>query len=256
MTEVSRRTAYATAVQKLLAAQKPARGTAAYSRHVNRPLGRRVAAWGSTVGMTPDQATGLSAVLSGSGIALLATVPPRWWSGLLIGLLLAAGYVMDSVDGQLARLGGGGSARGEWLDHTVDCFKTSTLHAAVLIGFFRWPPVDSDAVLLIPLGYLVVATATFFGWILMWSLRAAKPTSTVLADPAPESPWRRFLLLPTDYGALCIAFSVWGLPVVFLAVYSFFFIASAGALALALMKWWRELSEWDRARSAQGTVVG
>ena len=53
-------------------------------------------------------------------------------------VLLASGYVMDSVDGQLARLRGSGSLSGEYLDHTVDCVKTATLHLAVLISWYRF----------------------------------------------------------------------------------------------------------------------
>ena len=55
----------------LRAAQKPPRGTAAYSRYVNRPLGRIVAAVLHTVGMKPNQATAISATLSAGAIVLL-----------------------------------------------------------------------------------------------------------------------------------------------------------------------------------------
>ncbi len=241
---------YRSALDRLRAAQKPARGTAAYSRLVNRPLGRRVAAYASTVGMTPDQATGLSALCSGVGIAMIALVQPRWWVGIVVGLALMAGYVMDSVDGQLARLAGRGSVRGEWLDHTVDCIKTLTLHSAVLVAWFRWSPFESTAALLIPLGYTIVASTTFFGWILMWSLRAKNPSApSAPVDGDREHPLRMYLLLPTDYGALCVAFLLLGFPSVFAVVYSFFFAAAAAALALALVKWWRELTVVDSERS-------
>ena len=141
MTEqgATRSGSFADALRALRQAQKPALGTAAYSRHINRPLGRLVAAAVSTVGMTPNVATVLSALMSGSAIVLIAVVRPSVWVGLLIGVLLVAGYVMDSVDGQLARLYGGGSKAGEWLDHTIDCVKTLTLHLAVVISWYRFP---------------------------------------------------------------------------------------------------------------------
>jgi len=237
-----RRLGFASALQSLRAAQKPARGTAAYSRHVNRPAGRVVAAAASTRGMTPNQATVISATCSGVAILLLATVEPGWALTIAVPLLLAVGYVWDSVDGQLARLYGGGSRSGEWLDHTIDCFKTSSLHLAVLISWYRFPVADDAAVLLIPLGFSLVATVTFFGLILMPTLR---PKGTATSTPTGENPLRRWLLLPMDYGVLCLAFFTLAWPTVFLAVYTFLFAANAAALAVALRKWWRELRALD-----------
>lgn len=233
---------YVEALESLRQAQKPALGTAAYSRLVNRPLGRRVAAAVHVVGMTPNQATGISALLSGLGIALLALGRPGPALALAVALSLAAGYVMDSVDGQLARLRGGGSKSGEWLDHTIDCFKTSLLHLAVLVSWYRFPPAESRALLLIPMIFEVVAVVTYFGLILMPTLRP-KPSS----EPSlgQENPWRKWLLLPVDYGVLCWSFLSLAWPPAFGVTYSVLFCASAAALVLALRKWWRELRILD-----------
>ena len=240
-------------LQALRAAQKPSRGTAAYGRYVNRPAGRVVAAAAHTVGLTPDGATAISASLSGAGIVLLATVEPSVPMAVGVALLLASGYVMDSVDGQLARLRGRGSVRGEWLDHTVDCFKTSSLHLAVAISWFRFPPTHDRALLLVPLGFSVVQAVTYFGLILMPFLRersrgAASPapsSSTSGAEPPPENPLRKWLILPTDYGFLCWVFVLLAWPHTFTVVYSVLFALSAAMLALALLKWWRELTALD-----------
>ncbi|MET0819350.1 MAG: CDP-alcohol phosphatidyltransferase family protein [Aeromicrobium sp.] len=242
-------------LEMLRAAQKPARGTAAYSRLINRPTGRLVAAAANTVGMTPNQATAISASLSGAGIAVLAVAEPHVWVGFCVAVLLAAGYVMDSVDGQLARLRGGGSKNGEWLDHTVDCVKTATLHLAVLISWYRFPPVDGDAVLLIPLGFEVVAAVTYFGLILMPTLRPAGTHGSTLSDQtAPENPLRKYVLLPVDYGFVCWTFVLLGWPETFLWVYTAVFAAAAGALSIALRKWWQETRAIDRASAAGRTV--
>lgn len=241
-------------LQALRAAQKPARGTAAYSRLVNRPAGRIVAAAVNTFGMRPNHATAVSATLSGAGILLVAVAEPSWWVGIVIAILLAGGYVMDSVDGQLARLRGGGSKSGEWLDHTIDCFKTATLHLAVLISWYRHPVSDSEWVLLIPIGFEVVAAVTYFGLILMPTLRPASARGSILNEDEPENPLRKYLLLPIDYGVVCWIFVVFGFSDVFLGVYSFMFVAGAGALAIALRKWWREAREID-ATIAAGRVT-
>lgn len=233
----------------LRAAQKPARGTAAYSRLVNRPAGRIVAAAANTVGMTPNQATAISATCTGIGIAVIALATPSFAVGMLIALLLAAGYVMDSVDGQLARLRGGGSKNGEWLDHTVDCFKTASIHLAVLIMLFRHPIVDSAAILLIPIGFEIVAVVTYFGLILMPTLRPEGSSGSTLDTGEAEHPLRKYLLLPADYGVMCWVFVLIGFPTAFVSAYAFLFVASAALLALALVKWWRETRAIDSART-------
>lgn len=232
-------------LEALAQAQKPSLNTAAYSRLVNRPAGRVVAAAAHTVGASPNQVTAVSATLSAAGLAVLALVEPRWWTGILVAVLLAAGYVLDSSDGQLARLRGSGSRSGEWLDHTIDCFKTASLHLAVLVSWYRFGPV-TDGWLLVPLGFEVVAVVTYFGLILMPTLRPA-PVTGPPGSPASvhENPLRKWALLPMDYGAQCWMFVLLGFGAVFTWVYALVFVCNAAALAIALRKWWRELRVLD-----------
>lgn len=236
------RLGYRDHVAALQRAQKPSRGTAAYSRHVNRPAGRRVAAAAHLVGMSPNQATAISACLSAGGLLLLALGPGSVWAGVVVATLLALGYVMDSVDGQLARLRTQGSPAGEWLDHTVDCAKTSALHLAVLVAWYRHPPVEADSVLLIPLGFQVVDVVCFFGLVMLPLLRALHGPAATGVSPTPERPWRQWLILPTDYGVFCWMFVLLGWPALFLSFYTLLFAVNTAALALGLRKWWRELN--------------
>lgn len=237
---------YRSNLASLRQAQKPARGTAAYSRLVNRPLGRRVAAAAATVGMTPNVATVISALLSGTGLLLVALVEPTPLLGVAVALLLAAGYVMDSVDGQLARLAGSGSRAGEWFDHTVDCFKTTGLHLCVLVSFFRFPPIEHSWALLVPLVYALVQTVTYFELIVMPYLRQGAPAPAVAPGPPPaEHPLRTWVVLPTDYGTLLWSFALLGFPLAFLSFYGFLAAVNVLALAWGLRKWWRELRAID-----------
>ena len=231
-------------------AQKPSRGTAAYSRHVNRPVARHVAAWTHSFGLTPNAATAISATLSAAGLVILATQRPTVLAGLAVALLLAAGYVMDSVDGQLARLRGSGSLSGEMLDHTVDCVKTVSLHLAVLISFFRFPPADDRTWLLVPIAFLVVDVVSFFGLVTMPLLRRLyrSPGAGTGTAPAPEHPLRRFVLLPTDYGTFCWMFVLLGWPRLFLLAYTAMFVVNAVVMVPVLAKWWRELRVLDGVR--------
>ncbi len=232
-------------LESLRRAQKPARGTAAYSRLVNRPLGRRVAAAAALSGMSPNAATVVSACLSGAALLLVALVRPEPWVGILAAVLLAAGYVMDSVDGQLARLTGSGSRSGEWFDHTVDCFKTTGLHLCVLVSFYRFPPVDGSWVLLVPLVFTLVQTVTYFELILMPYLRRKEGTPTPDTAPGAEHPLRTWLLLPTDYGTLLWCFALLGWSTSFVVGYGLLAAANTAALVWGLRKWWGELRALD-----------
>jgi phosphatidylglycerophosphate synthase len=229
-------------VRRLSSAQKGAAGAPAYSRFVNRPAGRVLAALAHRAHLTPNAVTGLSAVATLSGLAVLVTVRPSWWAGPVVAASLLLGSALDSADGQLARLRGGGSPAGEWLDHMVDAVKASSLHLAVLVGLFRFGTVDSGALLLVPLGYCVVDAVTYFGTMLNESLRARHGAPTRAQPSAVRAGIRRSLLnLPTDYGLLCLVLALVGLPAVFLPAYTLMFTAAAGYLVLASGKWFREM---------------
>ena len=122
----------------------------------------------------PNQVSLISAAFTFTGIVLLATVPPSIVLGIIVWLLLAVGYAWDSADGQVARLRGGGSLAGEWLDHVLDSTKLVALPLAVAIGWYRFFPLPSDLWLLVPLGFAVISTVTFFGMILNDLLRGKK----------------------------------------------------------------------------------
>ncbi|QEU82849.1 CDP-alcohol phosphatidyltransferase family protein [Streptomyces subrutilus] len=235
-----------TALRELRGAQKSAKGVSLYSRFVNRPVGRYLAAGSYGIGLTPNQVTLVSAALSFAGAAAVALVAPSWGLGAAVWALLALGFAFDSADGQLARLRGGGSASGEWLDHVVDCAKLTALHTCVLIAFYRFPEeygTGADGWLLVPLGFQFAAVVTFFGGLLTEKL---KPKAAPGSPAAAPSTVRAVALLPVDYGVFCLVFLLVGGGGLFRWAY-----AGAGALAglflLAfLAKWYRELSAVPR----------
>ncbi|WP_374009477.1 CDP-alcohol phosphatidyltransferase family protein [Leifsonia sp. LS-T14] len=251
----SGRPRYLDVVRDLAAAQKAkAAGAPPYSIHVNRPAGRLIAAAAFRAGLTPNAVTAISAVFTFSGIALIAFVPPTWWLGVLTWLLLAVGYAFDSADGQLARLRGGGSFAGEWLDHVIDCVKISSLHLAVLITAYLHFGLPSAALLLVPLVFAIIAAAEFFTMILNDQLKrvAAAGTRTPPATSGGRrSLLRSVLLAPTDYGILCLIFLTLGAPPVFFVIYSLMFLGNLGHFALALVKWFGDMRALDAAKSAE-----
>lgn len=236
------------AIDRLRSAQKSSRGAPAYSRFVNRPLGRVFAAVFFVGRWTPDQVTLLSALFTFTGIGVIAFAPPTWYVGIGVTLLLAIGYALDSADGQLARLRGGGSATGEWLDHMMDAIKMSTIHLAVLLCWFR----SFDLALgwmAVPIVFQVVSTVFFFGVILTELLRRTKSAGAA-APPANDrrsSTLYSLAVLPADYGLLLLSFVLLGWHPGFVFVYTALAALNLAILALSLPRWHRSLSAASRA---------
>ncbi|WP_079189504.1 CDP-alcohol phosphatidyltransferase family protein [Actinacidiphila paucisporea] len=230
------RLGYGEALRRLAGAQKGAKGVSLYSRYVNRPVGRLLAAGAYRARMTPNQVTLVSGAFSGAGIAALAVAAPSWGLAVAVWGALAVGFAFDSADGQLARLLGTGGPAGEWLDHVVDCAKITALHAAVLITFYRHFALPGDGWLLLPLGFQLAAVMIFFGGLLADKL---KPKSKA-GDAAP-SRLRAVALLPVDYGVFCAVFLLLGSQDAFRYAYLAFFAVHAVFLAAFLTKWFREI---------------
>jgi phosphatidylglycerophosphate synthase len=233
---------YRDTLRRLSSAQKSAaRSAPAYSRFVNRKLGRFLAAWAYRAGLTPNQVTGISAAFTFTGIGLLAVLPQTWWTGVAVALALVVGYAFDSADGQVARLRGGGSPAGEWLDHVVDSVKVAALPLAVLVSFARAESMP-EAWLLVPLLGTVASAVYFFAMILTEQLRRQRGVvSRASADPR-KSLVRSLLVIPTDYGLLCLSFLLLGLPQAFAVVFTAIMAATALFTVLAAVKWFREIN--------------
>lgn len=232
-----------TVLRELRGAQKPSKGVSLYSRYVNRPAGRLLAAGAYRLGLTPNQVTATSAAFTFAAIAAVALLEPSWWLGVAVHAGLAVGFAFDSADGQLARLTGRGGPDGEWLDHVVDCAKMILVHSAVLISFHRFGGLPGEGWLLLPLGFLFVAVLTFCAGLLREQLgRAAARAAPVPAGAAaPASRVRAVALLPADYGVFCLVFLLLGAPGAFRAGYAALAAVHAVFLVAFLAKWFREL---------------
>ncbi|MFF2539880.1 CDP-alcohol phosphatidyltransferase family protein [Streptomyces cyaneofuscatus] len=231
-----------TVLRELRGAQKSAKGVSLYSRYVNRPAGRILAAGAYRAGLTPNQVTLISALFTYAALAAVALVEPSWTLALLVYAALAIGFAFDSADGQLARLTGRGGPDGEWLDHVVDCGKLVLVHTAVLISFHRFGELPSDAWLLLPLGFQLAAVVTFCAGLLREKLgKAAAAGATAGTPAAPVSRVRAVALLPADYGVFCLVFLLLGAPGAFRAGYAVLAVVHTLFLAAFLTKWFREL---------------
>lgn len=222
---------------RLAAAQKSGAGVPFYMRVVNRRAGRLIAAVAARAGRTPDEMTALSALLGVAGLLVLVLAPPTLGTAVLVVVLLQAGFAFDSADGQLARLTGGGSSAGEWLDHVVDAARVLLLHLAVAVALVRHTDVG-EGWLLLPLGFAVVASVRFFAQILAEQLASSSPV------PAPAAPARRsssWIQTPADAGVVNLVFLLWAWTPLFLAGYAALAVANAVLLLATLRRKHRAL---------------
>ena len=63
--------------------------------------------------------------------------------------------------------------------------------------------------------------------------------------PAPST-CASLLVIPTDYGVMCLVFVLLGASTLFFGAYTVLFVANAGFLLLALVKWFRDMAALDR----------
>lgn len=228
--------------QRLADAQKPADGVPAYLRWVNRRAGRFFAACAYGLKTTPNVVTLVSAAVSFAGLVVLVAAPVAVWTGVVVAVLLALGFALDSADGQLARLYRMSSATGEWLDHVADAFRAPMFHAAVALALVL--KTDGKTWLVaVALVWCVVTAGQFLSQILAESMvrRAgrAQTRGGVL---------RSFVLLPTDTGVQCWMFVLWGVPVLFAVVYTALAVIAVVHSAVSLRRRFRDLTALDRAR--------
>lgn len=249
-------TGFRGAISALAAAQKSSKGAPAYSRFVNRPLGRVFAAAAYVTGRTPNQVTLISAVFTYGAIAMIALVRPALWSSLLVLVGLVVGYALDAADGQLARLRGGGSVTGEWLDHTVDALKIGILHLAVAISWFRFQEDWPREWILVALGFQAVATVQFFSILLMDQLRRAHrgTTGALMPDGSKASVIYSMMVIPSDYGLLCVVLGTMFAGELFRVLYTFLFACNLALLVVALPKRYREVGSYAKAAADKGTA--
>ncbi|MGB3731834.1 CDP-alcohol phosphatidyltransferase family protein [Microbacterium sp.] len=229
------------AYRRLASAQKGhARGAPGYSVYINRRIGRFLAACAHRWGLTPNHATIISAAHTFAALVILLLVTPSAWGGIVVAVLLVLGYAWDSADGQLARLRGGGSLSGEWLDHFIDAFKLASIHLVVLVALWWHTPFRDTAWLVVPLVFSVVQVVTFFGMLLN-DLLKGKVGVRSTHSRGGGTLRRSMLLVPTDYGLLCLIFVLWGWLSVFLVMYTALCLLNGGFLLLAAVKWFREI---------------
>lgn len=241
---VDRAAKVATIKAALAAAQKSNRNAPAYSRWINRPLGRIFAAYGYKLGLSPNAISLISALFTFSGITTLATGTPSIGMGVGVALLLVIGYALDSSDGQVARLRGGGSLAGEWLDHVLDAFKNTAFHLAVVVLWFRNLDGWDVRTTLVPLIFTLQASAWFFAIIHTDLLlrNAGVKKQTMATEEGRQPVWTSLVGIPADYGFLCLSIALLGWFPAWRWLYVVLLVANVAILALQLVRWYRRVA--------------
>ncbi|MEV2276216.1 CDP-alcohol phosphatidyltransferase family protein [Nocardiopsis sp. NPDC049922] len=152
------------------------------------PLAGRLVVWtANRTNITPNQLTlgaGVLGLLSALCFAAPAWAGPTGWAWLLLGaLLFHLSFVLDCMDGKIARLKGTGSVFGSWVDFVFDRIRFFGCVMALLVG--QWAVTGSVA-------YLIAAPVVVFFDLLRY-LNASQVAKTrrsmkrALAEAAGET---------------------------------------------------------------------
>ena len=108
------------------------------SRWINRPLSTRLSKHLVQTQITPNQITVISFLISLLGAAFLFL--GTYGAGVLGGVLIQAGSVLDGCDGEVARLRGTATPRGGWLDTILDRYADLAVTLAIVAAYARQFP--------------------------------------------------------------------------------------------------------------------
>lgn len=235
------RAGFAQSYSELSLAQKGKRGVPLYCLYVNRPAGRVVAAALRNTRIGPNQVTFAGAVLTYGALLWLAFGAGTGAASALVGVALAAGFVLDSADGQLARLQGRSSKLGEWLDHVLDSGRIVVLHGAVFCFLLRTTALPALPLAVLCGVFLLANSTIFFAGALVDQLLRS-PAERPAGAPAAASLKRSALTLPVDYGLTCVLLMFVPAGSIFLYGYAVLAIFHCLFCAAYLAKFYRDLS--------------
>lgn len=230
---------------ELRTAQKAKKGVPLYSLYVNRPAGRIVAAALRNSRFGPNDVTLAGAVVTYGALLWLAFGAGTQASSALVGLLLAVGFVLDSADGQLARLQGRSSKLGEWLDHVLDSGRIVVLHGAVFCFLLRTSTVPALPLAILCGVFLFANSTIFFAGALFDQLNRQSPGGSPASGGTPGSLKRSVLTLPVDYGVTCLVLVTVPWSDVFLPCYAALALVHSVFCAACVAKFSRSLARMD-----------
>src|SRR5215468_4911453 len=154
-----------------------------WNNYVSRPAAAFVLYFLRRTPLTPNQITFASLLVALGGAALMIV----WlsWTGLIVAAaVLQASYVLDCVDGQLARLKSMSTPVGAHLDFLMDELKAFAVLGAV--GVRLWLVKDDMRYLVVTIGGLaIVASEISLTTFIRRPEYAPPPPTSGMAPPPP-----------------------------------------------------------------------
>ncbi|MFJ9373081.1 DUF5941 domain-containing protein [Streptomyces sp. NPDC101455] len=169
-----------------------------FTTHFISPYSRYIARWCARRGLTPNQVT--TASLLTALIAAGSAATGTRGGYVVAGVLLLCSFVLDCVDGQIARYALQYSTLGAWLDATFDRAKEYAYYAGLALGAAR----GGDDVWAFALGAMILQTCRH---VVDFSFNEANHDATAntsptaaLSDKLDSVGWtvwvRRMIVLP------------------------------------------------------------
>src|SRR5207248_4632230 len=155
-----------------------------WNTYVSRPAAALVLPLLRRTAATPNQVTFASLLVALAGDALLVAWPG--WAALVVAaLVLQASYVLDCVDGQLARLKNMSTPVGAHLDFLMDELKAFALLAAATVRLWLEHARDARWLVVGLVGLGIVASAISLTTFMRRPEYAPPPPTTGFAPPPP-----------------------------------------------------------------------
>jgi phosphatidylserine synthase len=129
-----------------------------FTQHVARPPAAVFVYLLRNTPVTPNQVTFLATLVCAGSCALLALTPGNYWALLGAALLFELSFVLDCVDGMLARLRKHASPVGHLLDFLMDELKATMVFGCVTIRLWQESGRDPDFLLLGLAGMYCIAS--------------------------------------------------------------------------------------------------
>jgi phosphatidylglycerophosphate synthase len=120
-----------------------------FTQHVARPPAAVLVYLLRNTAVTPNQVTFLATVVCAGACALFALTPGSYWGLVAAAAVFELSFVLDCVDGMLARLRKHASPLGHLLDFLMDELKATMVYGCVTIRL--WQESGDDRLLLIGL---------------------------------------------------------------------------------------------------------
>lgn len=234
---------FAQSFRELRLAQKTKKGVPLYTLYINRPAGRVIAAALRNTPFRPNHVTFAGAALTYGALLWLAFGAGSGAEFALAGVALAGGFILDSADGQLARLQGRSSKLGEWLDHVLDSGRIVLLHGAVFCFLLRATEILPLALAVLCGSFLFANSAIFFAGALFDQLNRQSTPSRPGGRPGSRKTLvRSVLTLPVDYGTTCLVMIAAPWTAIFLPCYAALALCHCLFAAAYMAKFYRTLA--------------